>query len=68
MECTEGWLEPMLARIASDRSVVVVPHIDTIEADDLSYKQDKMDMFGFNWNLLYYRYVERNFCYEHFNL
>lgn len=30
MECTEGWLQPILARIASDRSVVAVPLVDRV--------------------------------------
>lgn len=38
MECTKGWLEPLVARIANDRSVVAVPIIDLIETEDMSYR------------------------------
>lgn len=37
MECNEGWLQPILSRIASDRSVVAVPLIDGISSNDMSY-------------------------------
>ncbi|KAJ6636524.1 Polypeptide N-acetylgalactosaminyltransferase 1, partial [Pseudolycoriella hygida] len=41
IECCEGWLQPLLARIATDRSVVAVPLIDVISSDDMQYKYNK---------------------------
>lgn len=53
MECAPGWLEPILSRIASDRSVIAVPNTDRISPDDMAYIRDKEQTFGFDWNLLY---------------
>lgn len=36
-EATVGWSEPLLARIEEERTAVLVPIIDVIEAKDLSY-------------------------------
>lgn len=36
-EANEGWLEPLLARIEQERTVVLVPIIDVIEANTLAY-------------------------------
>jgi polypeptide N-acetylgalactosaminyltransferase len=33
IEVTEGWVEPLLARIKEDRGHVVMPIIDSIDAD-----------------------------------
>lgn len=52
MECCVGWLQPLLARIASDRSVVSVPLIDGISSDDLTYGYDTETLInGFSWAL-----------------
>lgn len=37
-ECTEGWLEPLLTRIAADRTTVVCPIIDVISDDSFECK------------------------------
>jgi polypeptide N-acetylgalactosaminyltransferase len=37
VECLDGWLEPLVERIASDRSVVAVPYIDRIDKYEMSY-------------------------------
>lgn len=36
-EATVGWCEPLLARIEEERTAVLVPIIDVIEADTLAY-------------------------------
>lgn len=54
METTEGWLQPILSRIASDRSVVAVPFLDFINVDKLSYEPFILPAVGLRWNLLFY--------------
>lgn len=55
IECNEGWLQPLIARIASDRSVVAVPFVDYINCDDFSYRPtfDVIHVNGFFWTLLF---------------
>ncbi|KAJ6635469.1 Polypeptide N-acetylgalactosaminyltransferase 5 [Pseudolycoriella hygida] len=54
MECNEGWLQPLLERIASDRSVVAVPTMDQISSDNMSYQYNKdVQINGFHWNLIF---------------
>lgn len=36
-EAATGWIEPLLSRIEEDRTAVLVPIIDVIEADTLAY-------------------------------
>lgn len=36
-EATVGWAEPLLSRIEEERTAVLVPIIDVIEADTLAY-------------------------------
>ncbi|XP_014204958.1 polypeptide N-acetylgalactosaminyltransferase 5 isoform X2 [Copidosoma floridanum] len=61
-ECTEGWLEPLLARIAYDRKTVVCPIIDVISDDTFEYiTASDMTWGGFNWklNFRWYRVPQR---------
>ncbi|KAK7871231.1 hypothetical protein R5R35_001093 [Gryllus longicercus] len=61
-ECTEGWLEPLLARIADDRKTVVCPIIDVISDDTFEYiTASDMTWGGFNWklNFRWYRVPQR---------
>ncbi|XP_033227598.1 polypeptide N-acetylgalactosaminyltransferase 5 isoform X2 [Belonocnema kinseyi] len=61
-ECTEGWLEPLLARIANDRTTVVCPIIDVISDDTFEYiTASDMTWGGFNWklNFRWYRVAQR---------
>ncbi|XP_076627300.1 polypeptide N-acetylgalactosaminyltransferase 5 isoform X1 [Colletes latitarsis] len=61
-ECTEGWLEPLLSRIAEDRTTVVCPIIDVISDDTFEYiPASDMTWGGFNWklNFRWYRVAQR---------
>jgi len=53
-ECTEGWLEPLLDRIARNNTNVVCPVIDVIDDDTLEYHyrdSGGVNVGGFDWNL-----------------
>jgi polypeptide N-acetylgalactosaminyltransferase len=51
-ECNRGWLEPLLTRIAQDRSRVVCPIIDIIDDANFGYQWATEAVYGgFNWNL-----------------
>lgn len=51
-ECTRGWLEPLLARIAEDRTRVVCPVIDIINDETFAYVRSfEMHWGAFNWEL-----------------
>lgn len=61
-----GWLQPLLARLAEDRSVVVVPQIGFIRKETMDYKvsagsryvpltdENVIDFIGLRWNLQFY--------------
>ncbi|XP_076361444.1 putative polypeptide N-acetylgalactosaminyltransferase 9 [Tachypleus tridentatus] len=53
-ECTEGWLEPLLDRIARNSTTVVCPVIDVINDDTFEYHfrdSSSLNVGGFDWNL-----------------
>lgn len=51
-EVTEGWLQPLLARIRENPSAVVCPVIDIINDDNFSYvKSFSLHWGAFNWQL-----------------
>ena len=54
-ECTPGWVEPLLARIAADRSNVVCPAIEVLNADSFAYQASANadQRGGFNWDLFF---------------
>lgn len=61
-ECTEGWLEPLLAEIATNRKCVVCPVIDVISDESFEYiTASDMTWGGFNWklNFRWYRVPQR---------
>ncbi|KAL1497990.1 hypothetical protein ABEB36_008862 [Hypothenemus hampei] len=61
-ECTEGWLEPLLARIVQNRKTVVCPIIDVISDETFEYiTASDMTWGGFNWklNFRWYRVSQR---------
>ena len=47
------WLEPLLARIKSDRRAVVVPFVDTIDSETFVYSPAPLVRGGFTWSLLH---------------
>eukprot|EP00403_Amphidinium_massartii_P032935 CAMPEP_0178440080 /NCGR_PEP_ID=MMETSP0689_2-20121128/36546_1 /TAXON_ID=160604 /ORGANISM="Amphidinium massartii, Strain CS-259" /LENGTH=654 /DNA_ID=CAMNT_0020062747 /DNA_START=74 /DNA_END=2035 /DNA_ORIENTATION=- len=55
IECTEGWAEPLLARIAADRTAVVAPVIDVLADDTLAFNYNSdiqsIQVGGFSWGL-----------------
>ncbi|XP_054724505.1 polypeptide N-acetylgalactosaminyltransferase 13-like isoform X1 [Uloborus diversus] len=61
-ECTKGWLEPLMSRIAEDRTRVVCPIIDVISDETFEYvPASDMTWGGFNWklNFRWYRVPQR---------
>nr|CAD7597135.1 unnamed protein product [Timema genevievae] len=51
-ECTEGWLEPLLDRIARNSTTVVCPSIDFINGSTLWYDRSSSEYIGgFTWGL-----------------
>ena len=49
-----GWLEPLLDRIAINRTIVVCPVIDVIEDDSFKYQYGSAkatSIGGFDWNM-----------------
>ncbi|OQR76949.1 polypeptide N-acetylgalactosaminyltransferase 3-like [Tropilaelaps mercedesae] len=51
-ECTKGWLEPLLYRIAQDRTRVVCPVIDIIHDETFAYIKTFELLWGaINWEL-----------------
>jgi polypeptide N-acetylgalactosaminyltransferase len=54
IECTAGWLEPLLDRIARNTTTVVCPVIDVIDDTTLEYHYHDstgVQVGGFDWNL-----------------
>ncbi len=55
-ECNYGWLEPLLAQIALDRTTVPCPVIDFID-DNTFYYHGYSEMVGvgvFGWDFTFY--------------
>uniref|UniRef100_A0A336KLY3 Polypeptide N-acetylgalactosaminyltransferase n=1 Tax=Culicoides sonorensis TaxID=179676 RepID=A0A336KLY3_CULSO len=51
-ECSQGWIEPLLARVAENRRKVISPVIDIISDDNFSYiKSAEFHWGAFNWQL-----------------
>ncbi|XP_055296048.1 polypeptide N-acetylgalactosaminyltransferase 1-like isoform X2 [Sitodiplosis mosellana] len=56
-ESNDGWMEPLLSRIASDRSVVAIPHVDNINFTNMAYEEfNEGLMYGIGWNMYYREY------------
>lgn len=54
-EVTDGWLEPLLDRIAQDPTTVVCPVIPVIGDDNLRFVKEKnsVQVGGFDWSLTF---------------
>lgn len=54
-ECHEGWLEPLLARIAEEETAVVCPVIDVIDWNTFEYlgNAGEPQIGGFDWRLVF---------------
>nr|XP_022303329.1 polypeptide N-acetylgalactosaminyltransferase 5-like isoform X2 [Crassostrea virginica] len=55
-ECAEGWLEPLLGRIAEDKRHVVAPVIGNINDDTLQFawfSPDQIHVGKFDWDLTF---------------
>lgn len=55
-ECAQGWLEPLLDRIARDSTTVVCPVIDVISDDTFQIhfsKARSVQVGGFHWGLIF---------------
>ncbi|KAL3124103.1 hypothetical protein niasHT_004692 [Heterodera trifolii] len=56
-EATDGWLEPLLARIKEKRSAIVCPSIDHIDAETLSFSgSSELGSIGGFWWSLHFRW------------
>lgn len=51
IEVNVQWIEPLLMRIKQNRSSLVMPVIDIINADTFSYSSSPLVRGGFNWGL-----------------
>eukprot|EP00448_Togula_jolla_P005263 CAMPEP_0170614212 /NCGR_PEP_ID=MMETSP0224-20130122/24680_1 /TAXON_ID=285029 /ORGANISM="Togula jolla, Strain CCCM 725" /LENGTH=630 /DNA_ID=CAMNT_0010939855 /DNA_START=22 /DNA_END=1915 /DNA_ORIENTATION=+ len=53
IEATQGWIEPLLARIKEDKGHVVVPQIDGIDAESFIYAPGGggLSILSFSWTL-----------------
>lgn len=51
IEANVNWLEPLLSRIKGDKTRVVTPIIDIINADTFQYSPSPLVRGGFNWGL-----------------
>ncbi|KAH9520419.1 Polypeptide N-acetylgalactosaminyltransferase 11, partial [Bulinus truncatus] len=53
IEAGISWLEPLIDRIAENKKTVVVPVVDTIEAETMLYRKADIMRGGFTWSLLH---------------
>lgn len=53
IECTTGWLEPLLDRIHRDPTTVVSPIVDIIDYTTFEYQRAASTIGGFSWNLAF---------------
>lgn len=55
-EATDGWIEPLLARLKENRRVAVVPDIEVIKWQDFQYikSQGSRNRGIFSWDLIFH--------------
>ena len=51
VEANTQWLEPLLSRIKTSKTRIVMPIIDIINADTFQYQSSPLVRGGFNWGL-----------------
>lgn len=51
IEVNVGWAEPLLDRVATNRTALTMPIIDIINADTFAYTGSPLVRGGFNWGL-----------------
>lgn len=51
IEVNVQWIEPLLARVKENRTTLVMPVIDIINADTFAYTSSPLVRGGFNWGL-----------------
>ena len=52
IECTTGWMKPLIDRIVRNSSIVVCPVIDVLDTETLEYQGNGyFAVGGFDWNL-----------------
>lgn len=58
IECTNGWLEPLLDRIALNKNTVAAPFIENIDATTFELVPREHPKYvtlgGFHWNLVFH--------------
>ncbi len=54
VEVNRGWLEPLLSAVATDRTMMAVPHVDRINPWQITYDPWMPQQHGsFDWNMDY---------------
>lgn len=57
VEVTEGWLEPLLDRLAINRNITAISVVDTIDMETLEFRfradPTTVSVTGFDWNLMF---------------
>lgn len=57
IEVTQGWIEPLLARLANNRNITAISVMDTIDMDTLEFRYTRdpnsVPITGFDWNMIF---------------
>lgn len=57
IEVTQGWLEPLLDRLAFNKKITAIAVVDTIDMETLEYRYESDPKYiavtGFDWNLMF---------------